>query len=390
MADNIDALILDDELHEAMQRVFGYAAQACFQCGACTATCPWGQVSDRKLSIREMMRRAQLGVNGSNGDIWLCTDCGECLASCPRGVPIPEVFQAWRGWMWKNHDVLDGLASVLWSIYWNGNPLSQPPSERMNWAEGLDIPIFKTEQHEYLLFIGCTASYDPRAQKSAKALIQILNAAGCSYGVLGDQERCCGECVLRMGHKPYFLEIAAQNMQQFGSAGVRKVITISPHCYDAFKNHYPGNENLEVIHYTAYLREALDAESLKLVDSPPGSISFHDPCLLSRANPEFGTPRKVLSHFDELEFVELDRSGDETLCCGGGGGRMFLETLPGERFSDMRIEEARAHGVQKLVTTCPLCVSCLEDSRASLGALDLEVLDLAELIAPNLGDTEGE
>lgn len=390
MADYLNALVLDDELHELMQSAFGFAAQACFQCGACTATCPWGLVSERTLSIREMMRRAQLGVDGANGDVWLCTDCGQCLENCPRGVPIPEVFQAWRGWRWRKHDVEPGLASILWSIYWNGNPLSQPPSERMNWADGLELQGFDPELHEYLLYVGCTASYDPRAQKTAKALIQILKASNCSFGVFGEQESCCGECVLRMGHHPYFLEIAGKNMAQFHAAGVRKVITISPHCYDAFKNHYPENEGLVPIHYTHYLRDALCAGNLQIKGTPTGRLSFHDPCLLSRANPEAGTAREILSFFEELQFEELDRTDGDTLCCGGGGGRMFLETLPGERFSDLRIEEAREHRTQKLVATCPVCIACLEDSRAAMEVEQLEVLDLAELVAANLMQAEGE
>lgn len=390
MLDKFDAIILDDGLQTIMQDVFGQSAQACFQCGACTATCPWGVVSDRSLSIREMMRRAQLGLGGAEESVWLCTECGLCIESCPRDVPIPDVFQAWRGWLWKKRQVEGGLASILWSIYWNGNPLSQPPSERMTWAEGLDVPIFDPDQHEYLLYIGCTASYDPRAQRIAKALVRVLDAAGCTYGVLGEAERCCGECVLRMGHRPYFEEIARENCVQFITAGVHKLITISPHCYDAFKNHYPESAELEPIHYSQYVNEAIRSGSLPVNAAPSLKLSFHDPCLLSRVNAEAETPRDVLGTFADLDFEELDRVGTETLCCGGGGGRMFLETLPGERFSDLRIQEACDHGTQILLTTCPLCISCLEDSRASMEVEHLEVLDLAEWVALTLDGFEGE
>jgi Fe-S oxidoreductase len=390
MTEEIDALLLDDELHEIMREVFGHAAQACFQCGACTATCPWGVVSERPISIRELMRRAQLGIDGSNESVWLCTDCGQCVEACPRSVPIPEVFRAWRGWLWKKRDAENGLPAVLWSIYWNGNSLSQPPSDRMNWAEGLNVPMFDPAKHEYLLFVGCTASYDPRAQKTARALVRILKASNCAFGVLGIQERCCGECVLRLGHQPYFEEIAEENTQLFRDAGVRNIITISPHCYDAFKNHYPSKSEIKAIHYSEYLREVLYSGNLELKSSPAGRLSFHDPCLLSRANPEFNTAREVLACFNDLQFDELEHSGEDTICCGGGGGRMFLETLPGERFSDLRIEEAITHGTQKLITTCPLCISCLEDSRASMGVDSLEVVDLAELISSALEPSKGD
>ncbi|MGD8633882.1 MAG: (Fe-S)-binding protein [Anaerolineales bacterium] len=390
MVEKFDALPLDDGLQAVMQDVFGRSAQACFQCGACTATCPWGIVSDRSLSIREMMRRAQLGLGGNEDIVWLCTDCGLCIDSCPREVPIPDVFQAWRAWLWEKRQVEHGLASILWSIYWNGNPLSQPPSERMNWADGLDVPIFDSGQHEYLLYVGCTASYDPRAQKIARALVHIFDTAGCAYGVLGESERCCGECVLRMGHRPYFEEIARANSEQFVAVGAHKLITISPHCYDVFKNDYPASAELEPIHYAQFLKEILQSEDLNVNAVPSGTLSFHDPCLLSRANAEFETPREVLASVGDVHFEELDRIGAETLCCGGGGGRMFLETLPGERFSDLRVQEACEHGTQTLLTTCPLCISCLEDSRAAMGVEQLEVLDLAEWIAIALDGVEGD
>ncbi|MGD2162855.1 MAG: (Fe-S)-binding protein [Anaerolineales bacterium] len=390
MTDRLDALIIDESLQEAMQAVFGHSALACFQCGTCTATCPWAVISERPLSIRELMRRAQLGVDISDDSIWLCTDCGECVENCPRDVPIPEIIQAWRGWLWKNQEPEHGLNPILWSIYWNGNPLSQPPSERMNWADGMDVPIFDAEQHEYLLYVGCTASYDPRAQKTARALVRLLNEAGWAFGVLGEMERCCGECVLRLGHKPFFGEIAQANYEQFVSSGVQKIITISPHCYDVFKNHYPDAGSIEAIHYADFLQQALKAGTLTIDRIPDGKMSFHDPCLLSRINPEFEIPREILAHFDGCVFEELDRSGADSLCCGGGGGRMFLETLPGERFSDLRIQSARERGVQKLVTTCPLCISCLEDSRAAMGEESLEVMDLAELIASSIEDPQGD
>lgn len=386
-----DLLHIDDELHDVMRSVFGDAAQACFQCGACTATCPWGVVSERPWSIREIMRRAQLGIDETDENIWLCTDCGQCLQTCPRGVPIPEVIRAWRDWLWKNREVEDGLPTVLWSIFWNGNPLSQPPSERMNWAEGLDLQSYDHSSHEYLLYIGCTASYDPRAQKVARSVVRILQKTGAKFGVLGEQERCCGECVLRMGHRAYFEELAELNARQYRSQGVHKVITISPHCYDAFKNHYPdGDLALEAIHYTHYMQQIFAAQEVELPATYAGTISFHDPCLLSRANPEFEVSREILGTFEEIQFVELNQSRGNTLCCGGGGGRMFLETLPGERFSDARIEEARQQQIQTLVTTCPLCISCLEDSKAAIGAEEIEVLDLAELVVAAMATGKSE
>jgi Fe-S oxidoreductase len=260
----------------------------------------------------------------------------------------------------------------------------------MNWADGLDVPIFDPEMHEYLLYVGCTASYDPRAQKTASALVELLKNVECTFGVLGEEERCCGECVLRLGNKPYFDEIARTNHEQFETLGVRKIITISPHCYDVFKNHYPDTGSIKALHYAEYIKEALRTGRLTVTCHSAGKLSFHDPCLLSRTNPDFETPREILSRFEGSHFEELDRSHAETICCGGGGGRMFLETLPGERFSDVRIQAAAEHEIDTLVTTCPLCISCLEDSRAAMGVEDLEIVDLAELIASAIGSQEGD
>jgi Fe-S oxidoreductase len=171
---------------------------------------------------------------------------------------------------------------------------------------------------------------------------------------------------------------------------MKKVITISPHCYDAFRNHYHSEDKPEILHYTHLLGDLIADGGLDLSPKPLGKVSYHDPCLMSRANPEYDHPREIIGHFNGIEFEELDRSMEETLCCGGGGGRMFLETLPNERFSDLRVEEVKRHGVQSLITSCPMCISCLEDSRAAMGLDDLEIIDLTEFVASAIPDEKGE
>ncbi len=382
-----DAIIVDDELWEELIALTDGAASACFQCGACTAICPWGLVKAETVSVRTLMRQAQLGLSNANDSLWLCTSCAQCEAYCPRGVPIIEVIRGLRYLAWQRRHTPRGLPSVLWSVYWNNNPWSQPPSQRTLWAKNLDLPTYDAAQHEILLYVGCTASYDQRVQRVARSVVRLLNAAGVQFGVLGDDEPCCGEAVLNVGHKPYFQEIAQQTAQVFRERGVTRLVTISPHCYDVFKNHYPQlNESLTPIHYTQYLATLVEDSRLPLIRTVALKVTYHDPCYLSRHNGEVEAPRRVLQAIPGVELVEMKHAGSETLCCGGGGGRIWLETAAGERFSDIRVKEALATDASVLASACPFCIVCLEDSVKSQKIQTLAVMDIAEIAAQALTD----
>jgi Fe-S oxidoreductase len=382
-----EAILVDDELWEELVTLTGGAASACYQCGVCTAICPWGLVKAETVSVRTLMRQAQLGLSGAGDSLWLCTSCAQCEALCPRGVPIVEVIRGLRHLAWQRRHTPRGLPSVLWSVYWNNNPWSQPPSHRMLWAKNLDLPTFDAAQHEILLYVGCTASYDQRVQRVARAVIRLLKAAGARFGVLGEAEPCCGEAVLNVGHGPYFQEIAHQTARVFRERGVTRLVAISPHCYDVFKNHYPQlNESLTPIHYTQYLAALIEDGRLQLTRPVERKVTYHDPCYLARHNGEVAAPRRVLQAIPGVELVEMKNVGPDTLCCGGGGGRMWLETAAGERFSDIRVKEALTTEASVLATACPFCVVCLEDSVKSQKIHALTVLDIAELAAQALTD----
>lgn len=386
MLDNI--LVVDDDRWRELVELTGGAASACYQCGVCTAVCPWTQVRAEPLSIRTMMRQAQLGLLTERPELWLCATCAQCEAYCPRAVDIPDVIRGLRYLAWKQRQIPTGLPSLLWSIYWNNNPWTQPPSLRAQWAKEQDIPIYDPEKHEILLYVGCTASYDRRVQRVARALLQLLNAAGVSFGFLGEEEPCCGEAALSVGHKPYFLEIAEETTRLFIEKGVSRLVTLSPHCYDVFKNHYPsdpGNELFEPIHYTEYLDQLLEDGRLKFTHSLPLNITYQDPCYLTRHNDGADAPRRVLATIPGVELTEMAHSHQDALCCGGGGGRMWLETDPGQRFADIRIQEALDTGAQLLATACPFCVVCLEDSLKASRIHDLKIVDVAEIGAMALG-----
>jgi Fe-S oxidoreductase len=205
------------------------------------------------------------------------------------------------------------------------------------------------------------------------------------FGYLGGEEPCCGESVLSVGHKPYFAEIAAQTAQVFQDHGVTNLVTISPHCYDVFRNHYPRfSPDFQPLHYTQFLADLISDGRLKFERSLDVRITFQDPCYLGRINSEYAAPRQILNSIPGVELVEMESSTKDGLCCGGGGGRMWLETPPGERFSDLRVEQAFQTGAGVLGTACPFCVTCLEDSLKSKVNDGIEVCDIAEIAARTL------
>lgn len=372
-------ITLDDSTWDRLIELTGGAAGPCFQCGLCTATCPVGMVRDETFSVRRLIRRAQLGLSVADSDLWLCAACGQCEALCPRGVDVARTLRGLRNLAWEQRQAPPGLPSVLWSLYWNNNPWSQPPSGRSRWSHQLAIPRFDPGEHELLLFVGCTPSYDRRAGRIAAGLVRLLRAAGVSFGFLGDDEPCCGDAAFSLGHEPFFRERSWQAAEYLAEQGVKRMVTVSPHCYDIFKNHLPGGANgLQVCHYSRYLAELLQVGRLPLKNAVAVRAAFHDPCFLARHNAETRAPRSILEAVPGIELVEMAHNREDTICCGGGGGRMWLEIEAGQRFAALRVQEALAVGATVLVTACPFCVACLEE--ASAGRQDgLQILDVAEI-----------
>ena len=365
-------------------------ALACYQCGSCSSICPWSIISDQLLSPRHLMRLSQLGLAQSTDSLWLCTDCRQCVAVCPREVPIPDIIRTLRSRSWEEMKVPNGLPTVLWSIFWNNNPWSQPPSLRARWADNFDVPIFDPDLHEYLLFIGCTSAYDRRLSQVARAVVKLLKEADIPFGILGEEEPCCGEAALSVGHRSFFDDLILQATQSFASINVRKIVMLSAHCYDALKNNYPQKIDswVEIIHYTELLNDLADRGKLAFKNPLDIKITYHDPCLLARSNPLSDAPRHLLSLVLDSELMEMPRSRESTLCCGGGGGRMWLETEAGHRLSDLRVSEAVETGAEVLVTACPYCLSTLEDSVKSSPSNKLRILDIAEICLMGLNDDE--
>src|SRR4030042_1968235 len=335
--------------------------------------------------MRRIVREATFGLTDiENEDIWRCTTCGRCPTLCPRdvrqidsGVALRRVATEYQVFPTAVKPVRTASASLTGE----GNPLSEARKKRADWAEGLSIKTF-TEGTEILYFPGCYFSYDPRLKKAARATAQILNRAGVDFGILGDKENCCGESIRKTGDEQLFKRLARENIKTFIDHGVKKILVSSPHCYHTFKNEYPEfRGNFEVIHISQFLFELIDNGRIEFTKRYEKKVTYHDPCYLGRHNGIFNEPREVLNKVPGLELIEMSDYRMDSLCCGGGGGRVWMETQKGQRFSDLRIEQAIGAGAEILATFCPYCITMFEDSRLTLEVTEkIEVKDITEII----------
>lgn len=368
-----------DEIKEAGGEIF----KMCFQCGLCDVVCPWNRV--RQFSMRKLIREAAFGLSEVEGeDIWRCTTCGMCPSQCPRGVKQIDVSVALRR-VASEYELFPtsvrSARTARASIISEGNPIQGERGKRAEWAKGLPVKPYE-EGMEALYFVGCYLSYDPRMKKVAVATANILNAAGVKFGILGEKESCCGESIRKTGSEAVFKNLARENIKAFIDNGVRKIIVSSPHCYHTFKNEYPEfMVNFEVVHMSQYALELIESGRLELKGEYPQKVTYHDPCYLGRHNDVYDEPRDLLKKVSGLEFTEMEDYGKRSLCCGGGGGRIWMDTPQEERFSDIRLKQARATGAKVLATACPYCITNFEESRLNLEYEDvLEVRDITEII----------
>ena len=375
------------EIIDAIKASGGDAFKLCYQCGLCDVVCPWNRV--RTFSMRKLVREATFGLTDiESEEMWLCTTCGKCPQQCPRDVKQIESGIALRR-IATEYGVFPTAVKPIRTISGNlvgeGNPFGEERAKRANWAEGLSVKTF-TEGMDILYFPGCYPSYDARLKKVARATANILNRAGVDFGILGAKENCCGESIRKTGDEDVFKLLAKENIKTFIDNGVKKILVSSPHCYHTFKNEYPEfMVNFEVIHISQYLFELIHDGRLELSKEYEKKVTWHDPCYLGRHNGIYDEPREVLKKIPGLELNEMPESREDSLCCGGGGGRIWMETPKGERFSDLRVEQAVGIGAEVLVTSCPYCITNFEESRLTLedqkDSEVLEIKDITEIIA---------
>ena len=362
----------------------------CYQCGKCTGGCPVSLKS--KLNIRRLMIEGILGKNldriAEKEELWDCTTCKTCTIRCPRGLKPMDLIIGMRGILVEEGHIPKTIIEAMENAYKHGNPWGKPKNKRIEWTQGLpeDLKVkdfSQGDRAEYLYFVGCTASSDPRIQEIAKSLAFSLEHAGVDFGILGNEEKCCGNEIRRMGEAGLFEELVQENMDRFDSYQIKNIITTCPHGFNVLKNEYPQGK-FNVQHTTQLLAKCLEEGKLSLTKEIKKVVTYHDPCFLGKQNGIFDEPRTLLKAIPGLTFKELDRSRERSLCCEGGGGRMWVESSSetGQRLAEVRVQDAVELGAEILATACPFCVLTLEDAVKTSGHEEkIRVMDVMELLA---------
>jgi Fe-S oxidoreductase len=359
----------------------GEALQSCYQCATCTSVCPWNLV--KEFLVRQSIHTAQLGLltEPIEEPNWLCATCKACEERCPRGVEIIDIWRSIRRVGIQNDIMPKALKPVMSGLGSHGNPWGDTRENRLAWAKGLDLKPFEKDMN-VLYFPCCTPIYDQNARRIAVATVSLLKKAGVSFGILGTDESCCGESVRKLGNEDLFQELAKSNIESLRSKGVKKIVVSSPHCFHTFKNEYTElGADFEVLHITQFILQLIEQGKLKPEKAYPKKVAYHDPCYLGRHNKIYDEPRKLLTCIPELVLVELADNREDAICCGGGGGRIWMETKKEERLSNLRVDQALEAEAQVLALSCPYCMLNFDDSVLNMGKSDLlEVRDITEIL----------
>ena len=314
-----------------------------------------------------------MGLHGLRG---LCADI------CPVGnEPMRDILDIRRALVLMENQFPKQLQTAFRGMERSANPWNVPPGERMKWADGLKVPtIDENPEPEILWWVGCAPATDARAQKTARAFAQILNAAGVNYAVLGEQEQCNGDSARRAGKEDLFFPLATANVEILNEVKPQRIVTTCPHCLHTLKNEYPAfGGNYNVVHHTQFINELIAAGRIKLNANRHEKITYHDPCYLGRQNGILDAPRAVLKGLEE-GFIELPRHGEKSFCCGAGGAQMWKEEEHGtSRVNANRMKEAVATGADTLAVACPFCMIMLTDAAKDANA-GLAVQDVAEIV----------
>lgn len=372
---------------------------ACMACGRCEEVCP-AEATGKPLSPKSVVidLRTLMSDGGSasalHGEtiraetLWSCTMCQACVSACPVLIGHVDLISDMRRHLVGEGQFSGPQAGALRHLESQSNPYGQANADRAAWAGGLEVPtVASNPDFDYLFWVGCSASFDPRAQKVARATAQLLVEAGVNFAILGAEERCTGDPARRLGDEFLFQEQAQTNIDTLNAHNVEKIVTPCPHCYNTFKNEYSQfNGRYQVAHHAQFLAELINAGKLAPGPHAEGPITLHDPCYLARVNGEVDAQRKVIGGVAQHSFREMPRHGEETFCCGAGGGRMWFEEDPEQRVSHLRAREAVATGAETLCTACPFCLNMMSDGMAAVeGGQNVDVLDISEVLVNSRG-----
>ncbi|MBU2573895.1 MAG: 4Fe-4S dicluster domain-containing protein [Elusimicrobia bacterium] len=421
----------------------------CTECGRCTDMCPAAQ-TDKKLSPRDVINKqkhflvddeAPRLLSGDKTkepskemvpdviaaqEAWDCTTCQACEQACPLNISHVQRINSMR----RSEVLMKGqfpaeLKRVFKGLQTNSNPWGMGADKRLEWAKGMDLPLLeKNPGAEYLLYLGCNAAFDDRAQKVSRSLAGLLKEQGVSFAVLGESEACCGETARRLGEEAVGQALIEANIKLFNDLKVKKIVTPCPHCYNTLKNEYSDfGGTYEVSHHSQLISELMESGRLPapakqsggsaeqcggkqpggsarqtqrasagLADAfggkpggnTPGRAVIHDSCYLGRVNSMYRPSRDILKGISGLEVVEHEKSGEHGFCCGAGGGRFWLEEAE-PRINHARVKQLLETKPSIIATSCPYCLKMLSDGVKDLGGAGVEVRDLAEIVSAHPG-----
>ncbi len=408
---------------------------SCTECGRCTAACPANitgkALSPRKIvmNVRErLLEKAPLLVGDvdelahpalvhgegqaaatetpdailenrlldhyiTEEELWACTSCRACVQECPVSIDqLDVIMELRRDLVLMESRFPPEIQPVFQSLERNGSPWAFSPADRADWARGLDIPtmaecVAAGRRPEVLFWVGCMGSFDDRAKKITVAFARIMQAAGIDFAILGQEESCNGDPARRLGNEYLYQTLAKGMVERLNDYGVTTVVTICPHCFHQIGNEYPQlGGHYDVIHHSAYIERLLSEGRVPLADDGGAhqTVVYHDSCYLGRYNDVYDQPREAIRRaLRVVTLVEPPRSRDRGLCCGAGGGRMWMEERTGKRINAERTEELLSTGAEVIASACPFCMTMLSDGVAAASA-PVPVYDIAEVVASRL------
>ena len=432
-AEGVEQFGASDVTHLTWKNLLdGYS---CTECGRCTAACPANitgkLLSPRKIIVNTRQRLMELAplvvgdadefrrpeLHGGEGDdartetatavidnrlldnyvteeeLWACTSCRACVQECPVAIDQLDVINELR----RNLVLMESrfppeVQPTFESMERNGSPWAFNPADRALWAEGLDIPTMaelteRGERPDILFWVGCMGSFDDRSKKITVAFARILKAAGIKFAILGQEESCNGDPARRLGNEYLYQMLARQTIETLDRYQVRTIVTFCPHCFHQIGNEYPQlGGNYEVIHHSTYIERLLqqDLVPLQHEDGRRLTMAYHDSCYLGRYNGVYDAPREALRRaLPVLTIAEPKRTRSRGLCCGAGGGRMFMEETAGKRINVERTEELVATGADAITVACPFCMTMMTDGVTALGS-SVPVYDISEVVASRM------
>ena len=392
---------------------------ACTECGRCQANCP-ASLTDKQLNPKAIVHQGKLNLFANGRDIlasrpadmlapapesaemsvqlingreesvlpeaiWQCTTCGACMQKCPVFIEhVPKIVEMRRHLVMEKSDFPGELTAFFENSEQRSNPWGIAPSDRSKWTTDLNVPVLSDGvKAEYLFYVGCAGAFDSRARQVTHAMTKILNRAGVSWAVLGNEEKCCGDSLRRLGNEYVFDKMARENIAVLEKYGIKKIITYCPHCFSTLKNDYRQfGFDAEIIHHTTFIEGLIQSGKLNVSQSLAGTTVVHDSCYLGRHNEIYEAPRAIIKSCSGKAPAEMERHGEAGFCCGAGGGRMWMEELVGKRIYIDRTQQALKTNPQTIAVACPYCMTMFEDGLKDEKAADrAKVKDVAEIVA---------